>query len=218
MMASHLMKFEQKIAENTYLVYEIPNEETNWMKEHGKQVSEQWAQAMIDKGYKLNPPIQTYYTDSTKIKLSKVFLKLNDQIDFEYDFGDSWHVLITLEKVITDDVSTIELPLLLDGFGFGIIEDVGGVYGLMDFEKAMIKKKGAKYKEYISWLQCRAEYDWIDFANFDMSIIDLEDLNFRIKKIPRVYKQIYEKKMRPSVASIKLIERHYKIKRGWYPN
>lgn len=51
---------------------------------------------------------------------------------FEYDFGDGWEIMIVLEKIIdTDsDISGKDLPRVLEGEGYGIIEDCGGSEGL----------------------------------------------------------------------------------------
>ncbi len=56
---------------------------------------------------------------------------------FTYDFGDNWQVSMVLEKIIEDKVlSGKELPRVLEGDGYGIIEDCGGVGGLEDITKA----------------------------------------------------------------------------------
>ena len=38
---------------------------------------------------------------------------------------------------------------------------------------------------------------------------DIDDMNFRLKKLPRIYKQIYEDRLEPTQRSIALIERKY---------
>lgn len=42
-----------------------------------------------------------------------------------------------------------------------------------------------------------------------MAAFDLDDMNFRLKKIPRIYKQCYEDRLTPTQKSIDLIERKY---------
>jgi len=88
----------------------------------------------------------------------------------------------------------------LGGAGFGIVEDVGGTAGLKDLVKAFKKKKGADYKQFSEWL---------GVDEFDMDAFDLDDMNFRLKKIPRIYKQCYEDRLEPTQRSIDLIERKY---------
>jgi hypothetical protein len=67
------------------------------------------------------------------------------------------------------------LPRVLDGAGFGIVEDVGGAGGLEDLAKAFKKKKGADYKQFSEWL---------GIEELDITAFDLDDMNFRLKRIP----------------------------------
>lgn len=139
--------------------------------------------------------------DATKTRLRSIVGKEGDELQLNYDFGDDWWVLLTLEKIFSDkDLPDAELPLALEGAGFGIVEDVGGTWGLTELAKAFKKKKGADYKHFSEWLGVK---------NFDITAFDLDDMNFRLKKIPRIYKQIYEDKLYPTKKSIDLIERNY---------
>jgi hypothetical protein len=109
--------------------------------------------------------------------------------------------MLTLEKVLKDiDLPGSELPRALDGAGFGIVEDVGGTGRLEDFAKAFKKKKGEDYELFSEWL---------GVEDYDMTAFDLDDMNFRIKKIPRIYKQCYEDRKYPTQQSIDLIGRKY---------
>lgn len=45
---------------------------------------------------------------------------------FTYDFGDDWEINVKLEKIIIDEtLSKKDLPRVLKGKGYGIIEDCG---------------------------------------------------------------------------------------------
>ena len=57
-----------------------------------------------------------------------------------YDFGVGWTFPIRLEETIDDKVYEEASPLVLDGSGLGIIEDVGGVGVMSDCVKAFEKK------------------------------------------------------------------------------
>ena len=52
-----------------------------------------------------------------------------------YDFGDGWTFPIRLEEIIDDTVYEEASPLVFDGEGLGIIEDVGGVGAMSDCVK-----------------------------------------------------------------------------------
>ena len=50
---------------------------------------------------------------------------------FEYDYGDDWRINLILEKCEKLEISATELPRVITGEGFGIIEDCGGVAELV---------------------------------------------------------------------------------------
>ena len=139
--------------------------------------------------------------DAVKTRLRHEVSEPNEKLNFNYDFGDDWWVSLTLEKVFEDkELTGGELPRVLEGAGFGIVEDVGGVWGLADLVKAFKKKKGADYKQF---------REWLGIEDFDIMAFNMGDMNFRLKKIPRIYKQCYEDRLRPTQKSIDLIERKY---------
>jgi hypothetical protein len=139
--------------------------------------------------------------DATKTKLSKLNLEVPSRVLVWYDFGDAWRVLVTLEKEFDDPgLSAKELPRVLEGEGFGIVEDCGGIYGLADLAQAFKKKKGEEYEEY---------RDWLGVDDLNLTKFDLDDMNFRLKKLPAIYAKIYEQSAIPSQRSIDLIERKY---------
>ena len=67
--------------------------------------------------------------------------------------------------------------------------------------EAFQKKSGEAYEYFREWLGL----DELDLSNFD-----LEDMNFRLKKVPRIYADIYEYGFSPTKQSIKLLTREYK--------
>ena len=140
--------------------------------------------------------------DATKTKLSQINLDPPVCLVVWYDFGDDWKVMVTLEEIITDsDLSSKELPRVLDGKGYGIIEDCGGTPGLADIVEAFKSKQGKEYENY---------REWLSMDEFDVKAFDMDDMNFRMKKVPRIYKQIYADGLTPTQKSIDLLERKYK--------
>ncbi len=120
---------------------------------------------------------------------------------FEYDYGDGWQVDLTLENCEMTEISASVLPRVLEGQGFGIIEDCGGPDGLAAIAKAYQKKSGSEYEEY---------REWLGIDDLDLTRFDIEDMNFRLKKLPRIFKESYEYHYEPTQRSIDLIERKYK--------
>ncbi len=140
--------------------------------------------------------------NATDKNVKHIISSPDERMTFSYDFGDNWQVNIVLEKVIEDkELPGKELPRVLEGEGYGIIEDCGGVGGLEDIAKAFKNKKGKQYEEYCEWL---------GVDNLDLFTFDIDDMNFRLKKVPRIYANIYEFELEPTKQSFDLLERKYK--------
>lgn len=140
--------------------------------------------------------------DATRTQVSQIFNYAGDYLKFWYDFGDDWWIMVKLEDIITDAaLSGRELPRVLEGVGFGIFEDCGGASGLADIHETAKNKKSKQYREIC---------EWQDVEQLpDLDVLDVADMNFRLKKLPRIFKEIYEDGLYPTKQSIKLIEREY---------
>jgi len=139
--------------------------------------------------------------DAKDIKLKDILNEENERMEFQYDFGDNWRFNIILEKIFKDEsISGKDLPKVIDGEGFGIIEDCGGVMGLEDIREAFKTKKGEDYEMYSNWL---------GKDELDLEKCDLDDLNFRLKKLPRIFRDIYEYELEPSEQMMKILYKEY---------
>ena len=209
MTASHLMAIEVPQSENfrSYMRRNYPDAAHKYM-EYDVRDDEIVRYEIPDRDLEpfSDPHRNVKVADAIQTRLRRAVYEPDDKLNFNYDFGDDWWVSLTLEKVFTDkDLPGGELPRVLDGAGFGIVEDVGGTGRLEDFAKAFKQKKGEEYKQFSEWL---------GVADFDMAAFDLDDMNFRLKKIPRIYKQCYEDRLTPTQQSIDLIERKYLRKKN----
>lgn len=139
--------------------------------------------------------------DATAYKVKDAVSHPNAILNMEYDYGDSWEISLILEEIIVDkEIPGSALPRVLDGEGYGIIEDCGGVDGLEEIAQAFKKKKGVDYEAFCEWLG----RDDLDLAAFDR-----QDMNFRLKKVPRIYSDIYELRYAPTQKSMDILERKY---------
>jgi len=144
--------------------------------------------------------------DATEYKLTQLGLKdtrfsKTERLTVLYDFGDGWEVNLKLEKVLNDpELPGKELPRVMEGKGFGIIEDCGGPGGLAELAAAFKSKAGENYESLRGWLGV----DELDLTRFA-----LNDMNFRLKKLPRIFTDIYEYGLYPTQRSIDLLERKY---------
>jgi hypothetical protein len=183
MTASHLFSVEvplELVKRKIILHYEVPSEEEDFYLEKRED-------------FKL--------ADATANKLHHVSNKPGTLFVLNYDFGDDWIVAMRLEQVFKDpELPGGELPRVLEGAGLGIVEDCGGADGLEELTKAFQKKSGKSYQQF---------RDWLGVDDLDLATFDINDMNFRLKKIPKIYKQCYEDRIYPTQRSIDLIERKY---------
>lgn len=153
--------------------------------------------------YAIPPHIDEDYgpcKDATREKISKLDLDPPHRLLVEYDYGDGWEVAVRLEeKLSIPNLAASDLPRVLEGGGWGIVEDCGGVPGLEELALAFREKKGEAYENL---------RDWLGVDDFDMEKFDLEDMNFRLKKLPAIFANIYEKKKIPTSKQIALLERN----------
>lgn len=185
MKASHLFRF----------IFDI---ETNFIRNTNKYIDNEVNQKVL-KQFDKDPLLKYRFIevpnqfslpyqsdDATLMTIKDVLLEVKEFIDFEYDFGDGWNVHLILEEIIISDTTyhpSKNYPKVLSGKGFGIVEDCGGTGGLESIYRAFERKSGKKYEEYV---------DWLATDQLDLNSFNLEEMNSRIKKVPRIFKKIYE--------------------------
>lgn len=110
---SHLLNIEKPLQKGVVTLYEMPN--TN----------------MDISDLDMNT-IERY--DATKEQVHNV-VNLNDkdnQLIINYDSGDGWHVKLKLEEIYGEDnLKNNDIPCVISGKGYGIVEDCGGSNSLM---------------------------------------------------------------------------------------
>ena len=202
MQASHLFSFDLPFSEN----YRIRMADQYSPKEIDKLTRAFFTNNPVHRNLRLelkNEYAESFpdAADAAEALLKNMLNLIGEQIYFTYDFGDNWEVVIKLENVYSDDATPAsDFPRVLGGAGFGIIEDCGGVHGLGELAAAYKKKSGEAYEEYAEWL---------GITDLNLDSFDLNDMNFRLKKLPRIFRDIYEKELEPTQRSIDIIERKY---------
>lgn len=139
--------------------------------------------------------------DATGMTLKRLSRDPGLLLSVMYDYGDGWEIQLRLEAVLEDaGLSARDLPRVLEGEGFGIIEDCGGPGGLIHLVEVFHSKSG---EEYISLSR------WLGQDELDLSAFDLDDMNFRLKKVPRIFREFYEYNYAPTKRSLEILERAY---------
>ncbi|MDR0549106.1 MAG: plasmid pRiA4b ORF-3 family protein [Deltaproteobacteria bacterium] len=107
------------------------------------------------------------------IKLNRLFAAIGDKFQVTYDYGDDWQLAGSLKKIYADpNLKKDELPRILKGFGYGIVEDCGGVWGLEEIVKG---SRGEKCDLDPEILEEYLEDD------FNIENFDLDEENKRLK-------------------------------------
>ncbi|MCQ2288469.1 MAG: plasmid pRiA4b ORF-3 family protein [Muribaculaceae bacterium] len=112
--------------------------------------------------------------DSRNCTIGDLIIKKGDKCTFEYDFGDGWEHLITVQESRDyDEGENRTLVTLTGGKRACPPEDIGGVPGYMDFCEIIKNPKSKRAQELIEW------YGDFDPEEFDhvMFGYDIEDLD-----------------------------------------
>jgi hypothetical protein len=70
---------------------------------------------------------------------------------YDYDFGDGWRHILTIEKVLGPEKVMGDVPQCLEGANACPPEDVGALPGFEEFKKAMQKPKSDEFKDQVEW-------------------------------------------------------------------
>lgn len=128
--------------------------------------------------------METPVKDATREYVKWHVTHIGDELYFEYDFGDGWEIKLTLEDVFEDkELHGRNLPRVIEGEGYGIIEDCGGTGGLEHLDEVFKRGNGSEYEELREWLG----EDELDLTEFDINIV-----NELLKTDPAILKDSYE--------------------------
>lgn len=191
MQASHLFCFRENLQDAL-----LADLRTRYTEAEIKKVWKKHSMADYAKNVRYELPSEEDYpndheriVDARDARLSQIRRRAGWKLTFDYDFGDGWEVGLTLEDCARREASLAKLPWVLEGEGYGIVEDVGGIGGLEELAKALKKGSGREYKEFC---------DWLDSEALDLESFDIDDMNFRVKKLMRVYRELYEYNWEPT--------------------
>jgi hypothetical protein len=104
-----------------------------------------------------------------KQKISKYFSLDNKKAVYLYDFGDGWHHIIQLEKIIPREKNT-NYPKCVAGKRACPPEDCGAIPGYENILKIIKNPKHKEYKETIKWLGGK-----YDPEQFDINEVHFDD-------------------------------------------
>lgn len=115
-------------------------------------------------------------------KISQWLKKKKDTVYYEYDFGDGWIHLITLEKI--EPFTTGKYPSLADGKNACPPEDCGGIGGYGHLLDVLSNPHDEEYEDMCDWLGIKKGSD------FDPSVFNPAEISFSDpKKELKIYKK-----------------------------
>ena len=89
--------------------------------------------------------------NEVKSLLGQFRFRPKDRFVYEYDFGDSWDHVITVEKVLEPQAG-MSYPQVIAGKRACPPEDVGGIWGYANFLAVMHDKKHPEHQEMLEWI------------------------------------------------------------------
>jgi Plasmid pRiA4b ORF-3-like protein len=101
-----------------------------------------------------------------EIVISRVLRSAKTKITYEYDFGDSWEHEVVLEKIVEAQAGA-HYPRCIEGENACPPEDVGGVWGYVDFLQAINNPEHNQHDEFLEWVG----------GAFDPEAFDLDAVN-----------------------------------------
>jgi hypothetical protein len=111
--------------------------------------------------------------DERRTPLNSLLRKPKDRLDYEYDFGDSWHHRIVLEKILPAEPQ-LELPACTGGRRASPPEDSGGVWGYKRFLEALADPDHPDHEMYS---------EWIGGTSFESEAFDPKEINAMFREI-----------------------------------
>jgi hypothetical protein len=110
--------------------------------------------------------------DEREVNLSELIEAPKETFVYDYDFGDNWQHLVTLEKRLPADPNG-KYPLCLEGKRACPPEDCGGIWGYADLLKVLRNPAHPEYKDMRAWAG----------RKFDSEVFDVERFSKDLRKL-----------------------------------
>jgi len=114
-----------------------------------------------------------------EVDVPEIFFGPEDELDYLYDFGDSWLHRITLVDILTAEPSA-EYPRCVDGARACPPEDCGGSHGYYEVLEVLADPENEEYEGMMAWLEGHpGKYHPYDPEAFDPSKVVFSDPDVR---------------------------------------
>jgi hypothetical protein len=127
--------------------------------------------------------------DQGRARIKDVLPRVGSRLRFKYDFGDSWSHEVVVEQITTRPQG--REPLCFDGEGACPPEDVGGTPGYEEFLAAIADPEHERHDELRQWYAGMVGVFGYADGDFDPARVDLERINWRIARPPKLHRSAY---------------------------
>ena len=110
--------------------------------------------------------------DEKDVVLSEVVSRPSQKFVYQYDFGDDWTHLITLEKILAPEDGTT-YPLCLAGRRACPPEDSGGMFAYSDFLEAITDSEHPEHIHLLSWVGGRFDPEAFNRAEVNRTLMGI---------------------------------------------
>lgn len=120
------------------------------------------------------PDLETDHAiDERRVTVKQILPRVGSSLVWQYDFGDSWHHVVTVEALNEPDDET-RYPQVIDGARACPPEDCGGTYGYAELLEALADLSHPDRKHMAEWAP-----DGFDPEAFDVEAHDAAVRNSR---------------------------------------
>jgi hypothetical protein len=107
--------------------------------------------------------------DEQTMCLSELITEPKQTFLYDYDFGDNWDHVVTLEKILPA-APAVKYPLCLDGKRACPPEDCGGIWGYANLLKILRNPAHEEYKEMRAWAGRKFDPEVFDVERFSKDL------------------------------------------------
>lgn len=104
--------------------------------------------------------------DENQIKLDSIINEEKQTLNYQYDFGDSWDHIITVQKIMNPEKG-VSYPMCIDGKLACPPEDCGGIWGYHDLLEILNNPNDPEHKDMVVWTG----------GDFDPIFFDADEIN-----------------------------------------
>lgn len=122
------------------------------------------------------------FAEQSRFRVSEVLAEPGDEIEYEYDFGDSWRHRIELVQIRPGEGQGIRGLACIGGHGMCPPEDCGGIWSYAELCDALADPRHRDHEEMVEWVGEDHEQPF-DPSLFDPSAFDLEAANTAVRTL-----------------------------------